>query len=70
VIDVTGSRSRIVHRPRPQDDPEHRRPDVSRAQELLGLTPHTMLKEGLASTIAYFDELLADQKLRTQLVQG
>jgi UDP-glucuronate decarboxylase len=35
VVDLTGSRSRIVHRPRPQDDPEQRRPDISRAQELL-----------------------------------
>jgi UDP-glucuronate decarboxylase len=69
VIDLTGSRSRIVHRPRPQDDPEQRRPDISRAQELLDWKPRKMLKEGLASTIAYFDELLSDQKLRAQLVE-
>jgi UDP-glucuronate decarboxylase len=70
VIELTSSRSRIVHRPRPQDDPEQRRPDISRAQELLDWQPRTMLKDGLASTIAYFDELLSDQKLRAQLVQG
>jgi UDP-glucuronate decarboxylase len=69
VIDLTGSRSRIVHRPRPEDDPEQRRPDISRAQDLLDWKPRTVLKEGLASTIAYFDELLSDQKLRAQLVK-
>jgi UDP-glucuronate decarboxylase len=69
VINLTGSRSRIVHRPRPEDDPEQRRPDISRAQELLDWKPRTMLKEGLVSTIAYFDEFLSDQKLRDQLVK-
>jgi UDP-glucuronate decarboxylase len=68
VIDLTGSRSRIVHRPRPEDDPEQRRPDISRAQELLDWKPRTMLKEGLTRTIAYFDQLLSDQKLRAQLI--
>jgi UDP-glucuronate decarboxylase len=68
VIDLTGSRSRIVHRPRPEDDPEQRRPDISRAQELLDWKPRTMLKEGLTRTIAYFNQLLSDQKLRAQLI--
>jgi UDP-glucuronate decarboxylase len=68
VIDLTRSRSRIVHRPRPEDDPEQRRPDISRAQELLDWKPRTLLKDGLARTIAYFDELLSDQKLRAQLI--
>jgi len=69
VVDLTGSRSRIVHRPRPEDDPKQRRPDISRAQELLDWKPRTMLKEGLARTIVYFDELLSDQKLRAQLIR-
>jgi UDP-glucuronate decarboxylase len=68
VIDLTGSHSRIVHRPRPEDDPRQRRPDISRAQYLLDWKPRTMLKDGLVRTIAYFDELLADQKLRAQLI--
>jgi UDP-glucuronate decarboxylase len=68
VIDLTGSRSRIVHRPRPEDDPEQRRPDISRAQELFDWEPRTILKDGLARTIAYFDQLLSDQKLRAQLI--
>ena len=68
VIDLTGSRSRIVHRPRPEDDPRQRRPDISRAQDLLDWKPRTMLKDGLARTITYFDQLLSDQKLRAQLI--
>ncbi len=68
VIDLTGSHSRIVHRTRPEDDPEQRRPDILRAQELLDWKPRTMLKDGLARTIAYFDQLLSDQKLRAQLI--
>jgi UDP-glucuronate decarboxylase len=68
VIDLTGSHSRIVHRPRPEDDPKQRRPDISRAEDLLNWKPRTMLKDGLVSTIAYFDRLLSDQKLRAHLV--
>ena len=68
VIDLTGSRSRIVHRPRPEDDPEQRRPDISRAQDLFDWKPRTVLKDGLARTITYFDQLLSDQKLRAQLI--
>ena len=68
VVDLTGSHSRIVHRPLPQDDPKQRRPDISRAQDLLEWKPRTVLKDGLARTIAYFDRLLSDQKLREQLV--
>jgi UDP-glucuronate decarboxylase len=68
VIDLTGSHSRIVHRPRPEDDPRQRRPDISRAQDLLDWKPRTMLKDGLARTITYFDQLLSDQKLRAQLI--
>jgi UDP-glucuronate decarboxylase len=69
VISLTGSRSRIVHRPLPQDDPKQRRPDISRAQELLGWQPRTVLKEGLRGTITYFDRLLSDEKLRAQLAK-
>jgi UDP-glucuronate decarboxylase len=69
VIRLAGSQSRIVHRRLPQDDPKQRRPDISRAQELLDWQPRTDLKEGLIRTIAYFDRLLSDQKLRAQLVR-
>jgi UDP-glucuronate decarboxylase len=67
VVELIGSRSRIVHRPLPQDDPRQRQPDISKADELLGWSPHTPLNEGLKHTIAYFDNLLRDQSIRAQL---
>src|SRR6476659_11102885 len=59
ILDLTGSRSKIVHRPLPQDDPRQRRPDISEAQRLLGWRPTITLKEGLTRTIPYFEELLS-----------
>jgi UDP-glucuronate decarboxylase len=67
VVELIGSRSRIVHRPLPQDDPRQRRPDISKAHEVLGWSPRTPLKEGLKRTIAYFDGLLQKQSIRDQL---
>jgi UDP-glucuronate decarboxylase len=67
VIDICGSRSKVVHRPLPQDDPRQRRPDISRAQELLGWKPRTELRDGLAKTIAYFEELLKLPNVREML---
>ena len=62
VVDMTGSRSRIVFRPLPHDDPCRRRPDISLARETLGWTPGIPLQQGLASTIAYFEKELSAQK--------
>jgi UDP-glucuronate decarboxylase len=67
VIDLTGSRSRIIHRPLPQDDPRQRRPDISLANQLLSWTPRTALNDGLIKTIAYFDKVLEDDGVRTLL---
>jgi UDP-glucuronate decarboxylase len=67
VIDLAGSRSRIVHRPLPQDDPRQRQPDIAKAKAELGWEPRTPLKDGLARTIAYFDGLLKDGAVRAQL---
>jgi UDP-glucuronate decarboxylase len=67
VIEVIGSRSRVVHRPLPVDDPRQRRPDISRAQEILGWSPRTPLAQGLMKTISYFEDLLRDSSIRTQL---
>ncbi len=67
VIEMTGSRSRIVHRPKPEDDPRQRRPDISQARTVLNWQPKTPLKEGLKRTIDYFDQLLSDQGVRAQL---
>ena len=60
VLDLTGSKSRIAHRPLPQDDPKQRQPDISKAQSLLGWKTATPLKEGLKKTIAYFEALLRE----------
>jgi len=59
-IELTGSRSKIVYRPRPQDDPRQRRPDISRINTALNWTPRTSLREGLIRTTAYFETLLAE----------
>jgi UDP-glucuronate decarboxylase len=67
VIDLTGSSSKIIHKPLPQDDPRQRRPDISLADKELSWAPRTKLKDGLVQTIAYFDNLLADQALRASL---
>jgi UDP-glucuronate decarboxylase len=69
VIDLTGSRSRIVHRALPQDDPRQRRPDISQAKSVLGWKPQTKLQDGLVKTIEYFDKLLSDQSVRSLIVQ-
>ena len=68
VIEMTGSRSKIVHRPKPQDDPRQRKPDISKAQEFLKWSPRTPLENGLVPTIAYFDALLKDHGVRAMLV--
>jgi UDP-glucuronate decarboxylase len=67
VIDLTGSRSKVVHRPRPEDDPRQRRPDISKAQDALNWSPQTPLQEGLRKTIAYFDDLLKLPNIRQAL---
>ena len=66
-IELTGTRSRVVFRPRPEDDPRQRRPDISRAQELLDWAPRIQLREGLTKTIEYFDRMLAEPKTRELL---
>ena len=54
IIEITGSRSRIVFNPLPVDDPQQRQPDISRAQRLLHWEPKVELREGLESTVGYF----------------
>jgi UDP-glucuronate decarboxylase len=59
VIELTGSNSRIIYLPLPQDDPKQRQPDISLAKEKLqGWEPKIQLREGLLTTISYFDDLL------------
>ena len=58
VIDLTGSKSKLVQKLLPQDDPRQRQPDISLAREKLDWEPQTQLREGLTKTIAYFDNML------------
>jgi UDP-glucuronate decarboxylase len=60
IIDLTGSRSQITHKPLPVDDPIQRCPDISQAKKVLKWEPRTPLKPGLERTIAYFEKLLTE----------
>jgi UDP-glucuronate decarboxylase len=66
VVHMSGSRSPLVCRPLPQDDPRQRRPDISRARKLLNWTPRVKLDEGLRLTIAYFDAVLSANRLSAE----
>lgn len=57
IIGLTGSSSVIEHHPLPQDDPKRRKPDISRARQLLGWEPRVPLEEGLRKSIEYFSSL-------------
>jgi dTDP-glucose 4,6-dehydratase len=54
IIRMTGSKSRIIYKPLPVDDPKQRRPDITRAHTILGWEPRVQLEEGLVKTIEYF----------------
>ena len=61
IVRLTNSRSRLVHRPLPQDDPMQRCPDIALARDLLRWQPRITLDDGLARTIAYFERLFAER---------
>ncbi len=63
VIAQTGSKSKIVSKPLPSDDPKQRQPDITVAKRELGWTPKVELQQGLEKTIAYFDALLASKEM-------
>ncbi len=56
VVELTGSSSKIHHKPIPEDDPVRRRPDISLAEDVLGWRPSTKLDTGLIKTIKYFED--------------
>jgi UDP-glucuronate decarboxylase len=60
VIEITGSKSQIINKPLPQDDPRQRKPDIGLAKNALDWTPSIALEEGLKETIAYFDRILQE----------
>ncbi|MGO8844973.1 MAG: UDP-glucuronic acid decarboxylase family protein [Methylocella sp.] len=60
VIEITGSKSKIVERPLPEDDPKQRQPNIDLAEKLLGWHPTINLTEGLKRTVAYFEALLRE----------
>jgi len=63
ILDLTGSRAKVVHQPLPTDDPRMRRPDISEADRVLDWRPTTSLNEGLVETIRYFEHLLANGRI-------
>lgn len=60
IIDMTNSKSKIVHLPLPKDDPGRRRPDITRAIDTLKWKPKVALEDGLSKTIPYFEQLLSE----------
>jgi dTDP-glucose 4,6-dehydratase len=58
VLEISGSKSEIVHEPLPEDDPTQRKPDITKARELLGWEPEVELREGLERTIEHFARLV------------
>lgn len=72
VVELTGSKSPIVTRPLPSDDPKQRQPDITKAKTQLGWEPTIELREGLERTIAYFRPLIGSprMKARAQRVVG
>ena len=65
IIDLTGSKSKIIHLPLPSDDPMQRKPDIRLAQEKLkGWEPSVELRQGLKETIIHFDGMLQDKTIK------
>jgi dTDP-glucose 4,6-dehydratase len=62
ILQLTGSKSRIIYQSLPTDDPRVRKPDISRAQAVLGWNPKVDLKEGIGKTIPYFQGKLEEEK--------
>jgi UDP-glucuronate decarboxylase len=66
VKQLTGSKSKIVHKPLPEDDPKHRKPNIAAAKKHLEWNPTVELAEGLGKTIAYFEKLLLQSSAKNK----
>jgi UDP-glucuronate decarboxylase len=62
VVELVGTKSRLVFKPLPSDDPKQRQPDITLAKETLAWEPKIALRDGLIKTIAYFDAQLSNGK--------
>ncbi len=67
IREMTGSRSPIIYKPLPSDDPKQRRPDISKAKALLGWQPKVGVEQGLRETIAYFEGVLSGEGLESPI---
>jgi dTDP-glucose 4,6-dehydratase len=65
VLAVTGSKSRIRFEPLPVDDPTRRKPDITKAKELLGWSPKVSLHEGLRLSLPYFEQRAREAAVRS-----
>lgn len=61
VIEITGSKSKLIYMPLPSDDPMQRKPNIEKAQSVLGWEPTIPLEKGLVKTIEYFDKVISNQ---------
>jgi dTDP-glucose 4,6-dehydratase len=66
IIDISGSQSEMVFEPLPEDDPKRRRPQITRAKEVLGWEPRVGTREGLQKTLSYFAQLPEHQQVSTR----
>ncbi len=65
IIELTGSKSKLIFEPLPEDDPTQRQPDITKAKDILNWEPKVGLEEGLIKTIEYFSKLLINQSSRS-----
>jgi UDP-glucuronate decarboxylase len=70
VLDMVGGKSKIRYEQKPEDDPKQRRPDISKAEQVLGWRPEIQLAEGLGKTVAYFDKLLHNADVRAKVSEA
>ena len=70
ILDITGSRSQLVRKPMPIDDPTRRCPDIGLAREALGWAPKVTLDEGLRRTVGWFEANMSDVRPKTLTVEA